>query len=74
MTAPAFFLRDRRWLNNEQAAADSANFISNVKIPGISTSVTAPKTPWIYYGVSPLPLSAKNSYTRFYARLSRHGD
>ncbi|KAM5542175.1 hypothetical protein V8D89_004048 [Ganoderma adspersum] len=41
-----------RWLNNEQAAADSANFISSVKIPGISTSVTAPKTPWIYYGGS----------------------
>ncbi|PIL30738.1 hypothetical protein GSI_06906 [Ganoderma sinense ZZ0214-1] len=41
-----------RWLNNEQAAADSANFISNVKVPGISTSVTAPGTAWIYYGGS----------------------
>ena len=74
MTTPVFSFRDCRWLNNEQAAADSANFISNVKIPGISTSVTAPKTPWIYYGVSPLPLSAQNTCTRFRARLSRHGD
>ncbi|KAI0761167.1 peptidase S28 [Trametes elegans] len=41
-----------RWLNNEQAAADSANFIDNVTIPGISGDITAPGTPWIYYGGS----------------------
>ncbi|KAH8099959.1 peptidase S28 [Cristinia sonorae] len=41
-----------RWLNNEQALADSANFIANVKFPGIDTDLTAPNTPWIYYGGS----------------------
>ncbi|TBU56239.1 peptidase S28 [Dichomitus squalens] len=41
-----------RWLNNEQAAADSANFIDNVTIPGIKGDITAPGTPWIYYGGS----------------------
>lgn len=41
-----------RWLNNEQAAADSANFIDNVTFPGIPGDLTAPGTPWIYYGVS----------------------
>ncbi|KAI0735846.1 peptidase S28 [Earliella scabrosa] len=39
-----------RWLNNEQAAADSANFIANVKFPNITADLTAPGTPWIYYG------------------------
>ena len=42
----------RRWLNNEQAAADSANFIANVEFPNITADLTAPGTPWIYYGVS----------------------
>ncbi|EIW65216.1 peptidase S28 [Trametes versicolor FP-101664 SS1] len=41
-----------RWLNNEQAAADSANFIDNVTFPGIPGDLTAPGTPWIYYGGS----------------------
>ncbi|RDX51519.1 peptidase S28 [Lentinus brumalis] len=41
-----------RWLNNEQAAADSANFIANVTFPNISADLTAPGTPWIYYGGS----------------------
>lgn len=40
-----------RWLNNEQALADSANFMANVKFEGISEDLTAPGTPWIYYGV-----------------------
>lgn len=39
------------WLNNKQAFADSGNFMANVKVPGISTNITAPGTPWIYYGV-----------------------
>ena len=41
-----------RWLTNEQAAADSANFMANVKFDGINEDLTAPGTPWIYYGVS----------------------
>ncbi|KAJ7213797.1 peptidase S28 [Mycena rebaudengoi] len=41
-----------RWLNNEQAAADSANFMTNVKFAGIPEDLTAPHTPWIYYGGS----------------------
>ncbi|KAK7690876.1 hypothetical protein QCA50_005978 [Cerrena zonata] len=41
-----------RWLNNEQAAADSANFMQHVQIPGLSDDITAPNTPWIYYGGS----------------------
>jgi hypothetical protein len=40
-----------RWLDNEQAAADSANFMANVQFDGINETVTAPGTPWIYYGV-----------------------
>ncbi|KAF8628691.1 hypothetical protein AX15_003751 [Amanita polypyramis BW_CC] len=41
-----------RWLNNEQAVADSANFMANVKFNGIEEDLTAPRTPWIYYGGS----------------------
>ncbi|KAG6818369.1 hypothetical protein H0H93_005520 [Arthromyces matolae] len=41
-----------RWLDNEQAAADSANFMSSIKFKGIDEDLTAPKTPWIYYGGS----------------------
>ncbi|CAK5283962.1 unnamed protein product [Mycena citricolor] len=41
-----------RWLNNAQSAADSANFIANVKFEGIEEDLTAPNTPWIYYGGS----------------------
>lgn len=40
-----------RWLNNAQALEDSANFMANVKFPGIDEDLTAPNTPWIYYGV-----------------------
>ena len=40
-----------RWLNNAQSAADSANFLANVKFSGITEDLTAPGTPWIYYGV-----------------------
>ena len=42
---------DDRWLNNEQALEDSANFMRNVKFEGIDEDLTAPNTPWIYYGV-----------------------
>ncbi|KAF8905141.1 serine carboxypeptidase S28-domain-containing protein [Mucidula mucida] len=41
-----------RFLNNDQAAADSANFMSNIKFSGIDEDLTAPGTPWIYYGGS----------------------
>ncbi|KAH6911475.1 serine carboxypeptidase S28-domain-containing protein [Coprinopsis sp. MPI-PUGE-AT-0042] len=41
-----------RWLNNAQSAADSANFMSNVQFDGIQEDITAPNTPWIYYGGS----------------------
>ncbi|THU97122.1 peptidase S28 [Dendrothele bispora CBS 962.96] len=41
-----------RFLNNDQAAADSANFMSNVKFAGIDEDLTAPGTAWIYYGGS----------------------
>ncbi|KAF9061459.1 serine carboxypeptidase S28-domain-containing protein [Rhodocollybia butyracea] len=41
-----------RFLNNAQSAADSANFMANVKFPGIKENITAPGTPWIYYGGS----------------------
>ncbi|KAI0041437.1 peptidase S28 [Auriscalpium vulgare] len=41
-----------RWLNNEQALEDSANFMRNVKFSGIDEDLTAPNTPWIYYGGS----------------------
>ncbi|KAI0030992.1 peptidase S28 [Vararia minispora EC-137] len=41
-----------RWLNNEQALEDSAVFMQNVKFEGIEEDLTAPNTPWIYYGGS----------------------
>ncbi|GJE94546.1 peptidase S28 [Phanerochaete sordida] len=41
-----------RWLNLDQALADSANFMANVKFANISQDLTAPGTPWIYYGGS----------------------
>ncbi|THH11148.1 hypothetical protein EW145_g846 [Phellinidium pouzarii] len=41
-----------RWLNNAQSAADSANFMSKVQFDGIYNDLTAPGTPWIYYGGS----------------------
>ena len=40
-----------RFLNNDQSAADSAYFMANVKFDGIDEDLTAPGTPWIYYGV-----------------------
>ncbi|CAK5275360.1 unnamed protein product [Mycena citricolor] len=47
-----FFTDNLRWLNNAQSAADSANFLANVKFEGIEEDLTAPNTPWIYYGGS----------------------
>lgn len=41
----------RSFLNNAQSAADSANFMANVKFEGIDEDLTAPNHPWIYYGV-----------------------
>lgn len=41
-----------RFLNNNQSAADSANFMANVKFDEIKDDLTSPGTPWIYYGVS----------------------
>ncbi|TFK23063.1 peptidase S28 [Coprinopsis marcescibilis] len=41
-----------RWLNNAQSAADSANFMKNVQFDSIQEDITAPNTPWIYYGGS----------------------
>ncbi|KAG9314743.1 serine carboxypeptidase S28-domain-containing protein [Chiua virens] len=49
---PDFSTDNLRWLNNDQAAADSANFMSKVKFKGIDEDLTAPNTPWIYYGGS----------------------
>jgi len=40
------------FLNNDQSAADSANFMKNIKFDGVNEDLTAPGTPWIYYGVS----------------------
>jgi hypothetical protein len=40
-----------RWLTNEQAVEDSARFMAHVKFDGLSEDLTAPNTPWIYYGV-----------------------
>jgi len=44
--------KKNRFLNNAQSAADSANFMKNVKFDAIDEDLTAPGTPWIYYGVS----------------------
>ncbi|KZT27441.1 peptidase S28 [Neolentinus lepideus HHB14362 ss-1] len=41
-----------RFLNNDQSAEDSANFMRNVRFDGIDEDITAPNTPWIYYGGS----------------------
>ena len=41
-----------RWLTNEQAVKDSARFMAHVKFDGLSEDLTAPNTPWFYYGVS----------------------
>ncbi|THH10296.1 hypothetical protein EW146_g8421 [Bondarzewia mesenterica] len=45
-------LRKDRWLNNEQALEDSANFMRNVRFEGIDEDLMAPNVPWIYYGGS----------------------
>ena len=60
-----------RWLSNEQAAADSANFIDNVTFPGFPADLTAPGTPWIYYGVSP-PSSSLLSYAVVWKSIFAH--
>ena len=49
-----------RWLNNDQAAADSANFMKHVNFEGIDEDLTAPRTPWIYYGVRFNPTQASS--------------
>ncbi|KAJ8495194.1 hypothetical protein ONZ45_g12967 [Pleurotus djamor] len=49
---PDFSTDNLRFLSNEQAAADSANFMAHVKFDGIDEDLTAPNTPWIYYGGS----------------------
>ncbi|KAL4062844.1 serine carboxypeptidase S28-domain-containing protein [Scleroderma citrinum] len=49
---PDFSTDNLRWLNNDQAVADSAHFMANVKFPGIDEDLTSPKVPWIYYGGS----------------------
>ncbi|KAJ7464832.1 serine carboxypeptidase S28-domain-containing protein [Mycena galericulata] len=49
---PDFTTDNLRWLDNAQSAADSANFMANVKFKGIEENLTAPNTPWIYYGGS----------------------
>ena len=44
-----------RWLTNEQAMADSANLMANFNFTattGIESDLTAPVTPYIYYGGS----------------------
>ena len=44
-----------RWLTNDQAVADSVNFMKNVdfsSILGIKADLTAPGTPWVYCGGS----------------------
>ncbi|GJJ09250.1 hypothetical protein Clacol_003472 [Clathrus columnatus] len=44
-----------RWLTNDQAFADSANFLQHVNLTtstGIQGDFTAPKRPYIYYGGS----------------------
>ncbi|KAF8651928.1 hypothetical protein AX16_004572 [Volvariella volvacea WC 439] len=41
-----------RWLNNAQSAADSANFMENLELDDVLEDITAPNTPWIYYGGS----------------------
>ena len=44
-----------RWLTNEQAMADSANFMAKINFTastGITDDLTAPGTPFVYYGGS----------------------
>ncbi|KIJ60108.1 hypothetical protein HYDPIDRAFT_99441 [Hydnomerulius pinastri MD-312] len=52
MPVPDLTTDNLRWLNNAQSAADSANFMAHVKFDGIDEDLTAPNTPWIYYGGS----------------------
>ncbi|TCD70549.1 hypothetical protein EIP91_002895 [Steccherinum ochraceum] len=42
----------RQVLRDMLALEDSANFMANIKFPGIEEDLTAPNTPWIYYGGS----------------------
>jgi hypothetical protein len=41
-----------RFLNNDQSAADSALFMERANFAGVDNDITAPGTPWIYYGGS----------------------
>ncbi|KAF8157984.1 peptidase S28 [Crassisporium funariophilum] len=41
-----------RFLTNAQSAADSANFMQNIEFDDVLEDLTAPGTPWIYYGGS----------------------
>jgi hypothetical protein len=50
-----------RWLTNEQAIEDSARFMTNVKFDGIDEDLTAPNTPWIYYGVGVCMIYARSA-------------
>ena len=61
--------RKNRFLNNEQALADSANFMANVKFTGIEEDLTAPKTPWIYYGVRLIGIALSSLIEPCYAGL-----
>ncbi|KAF7299748.1 hypothetical protein HMN09_00980700 [Mycena chlorophos] len=49
---PDFTTDNLRWLDNAQSAQDSANFMANVRFAGVDEDLTAPNTPWIYYGGS----------------------
>ncbi|QDS74972.1 hypothetical protein FKW77_005077 [Venturia effusa] len=40
------------YLSSDQTIADNAYFAQHVKLPGFNSSINAPKTPWIMYGVS----------------------
>jgi hypothetical protein len=62
-----------RWLNNEQALEDSANFMRNVKFEGIDEDLTARNTPWIYYGVRVLSLPSRCSGHLTVNDVSRRG-
>lgn len=62
-----------RWLNNDQAAADSANFMRNVKFEGIDEDLTAPHTPWIYYGVRGQPHTSFVTLSCNRAPMQVHG-
>ncbi|KAI5476322.1 hypothetical protein MNV49_007893, partial [Pseudohyphozyma bogoriensis] len=51
-----------RYLTTMQSLQDSAYFAQNVKLPGVQYDVTAPNSPWIYYGGS--YAGAKSAFAR----------